>query len=258
MIRLLGQVPDAEVARLLAVHPTTAYNKRRSLGIAPYGEAYRSRAFEWTQKALGLLGRFSDTQVARRLGIARSTAELKRRELGIPGIGKGPGPVHWTAAMTALLGKVSDPEVARRFGIARATVARKRKALGVRPYRWLRRLPLVRGPELRELLRTMTQAELKRQYGIAEVTEPRLRSQLKVPPPPPRSKKNLPKHQWTDQERALVGKLSDEAVAARVGVSIAAVRQQKHLRFGGGTRRRKRQSGGPARPSLRGSSAGSG
>lgn len=224
-VRLLGKLTDVELARQWGIHPHTVMSKRRSLGIPP-SDPSRSREFDWTDRSLRLIGKLPDSKVAQQLGISRSTVRLKRREMGIPS--RAVGPLQWTPEMIALLGNVSDPQAARRLGISKSAVAKKPSELGIAPL-GRRRFPLTRGPEMRELLRVMGNEELRRSFGIGSPTAAQLRAELVVPAPPPPSRKGIPQHRWTARERALVGKLPDATVAARVGVSPAAVKAQRLL-----------------------------
>lgn len=224
LIALLGQVTDTQLADDLGVNPHTVYAKRRTLGIPPYGTPSRT-AYEWTKAAIGLLGKVSDAEVGRALGIGRNTVRLKRRELGIASRGKAP--VRWTRKMRSLLGRVADTEVAVRYGISAAAVSAERRRLKITPAS--PKLALVRGPELKRLLAAHTATELNELYRIGYATTAQLRAELGIPAP--RRKRRQARRDspyfWTAEENALLGKLSDRDVAARVGVTPEAAKRKR-------------------------------
>jgi hypothetical protein len=136
LLRLLGKLPDREIAERAGVHPGTVANERRRRKIPAYSP---HRPVEWTQERIALLGTASDRDVAAALGIGHRSVFHKRRVLGIPPF-KEPvreemASFHWTPQALALLGKASDRAVARRLGISATTVFHKRLALGIPSYK---------------------------------------------------------------------------------------------------------------------------
>jgi hypothetical protein len=77
-LRLLGKLPDAEVAERTGRGEEAVWVKRTKLGIPnPSGPG-------WTAEELDLLGTMPDAEVAARTGRTENGVTLKRCRLGIP------------------------------------------------------------------------------------------------------------------------------------------------------------------------------
>jgi hypothetical protein len=75
---LLGQVPDAEVARQTGRTTDAVRQKREELGRP------NPTTTHWNAEEIALLGTMPDHEVARRLGRSLSSVTQKRCKLGIP------------------------------------------------------------------------------------------------------------------------------------------------------------------------------
>jgi hypothetical protein len=137
-------------------------------------------------------------------------------------------PFAWPKALLALLGKVPDDTVARLAGVTRDTVYYERHR---------RRIPATEihvrcdwTPEAVALLGTASDATVAAALGTSGSSVQRQRRLLGIPsfapPPYPR----LPQIQWGPEEIALLGTMSDEKLARKLGVSRDTVCRQRHLR----------------------------
>jgi hypothetical protein len=77
-LRLLGTLPDAEVAERIGRTTNAVRIQRTRLGLPDPG------GHGWTADELALLGTAPDEEVARRIGRTRGAVTQKRCQLGIP------------------------------------------------------------------------------------------------------------------------------------------------------------------------------
>ena len=123
-VKLLGTAPDETVARKLGVTKSSITQKRKMLGVAPYGRSRQQNSHPWKKLELRWLGKITDKEVAKRIGISSPSVGWKRRTLGIAARksgGRSTKPRN--KSELALLGKLPDTVVARRLGIHRHQVA---------------------------------------------------------------------------------------------------------------------------------------
>ncbi|HSL83195.1 MAG TPA: hypothetical protein VLF66_10480, partial [Thermoanaerobaculia bacterium] len=183
-LSLLGEVPDAELARRMGVQPRTVGRERSRRGIPPFN---RSPDVQWTPESIWLLGTDSDRRVAEELGIGAHSVTHKRLALGIPAANPQSRRLFpWNPEHVALLGALPDREVARRLGLSSATVARARRSRGIPPFvpareaiRWTEEQLALLGTEpdrvLAEKLRTSpsTVRKKRNELGIPGRTDSR-------------------------------------------------------------------------------------
>jgi len=132
--RLLGKMPDAELAQRLGRTPFSIQARRIALGIAKYD----AKLHQWTAAENALLGKMTDGEVAKRLGLTQSAVAHRRRRLRLPVRFAHRKP--WTPEEDALLGTASDTEIALRLGRHCSTVCIRRQKLGIPNWYWIRRL----------------------------------------------------------------------------------------------------------------------
>jgi hypothetical protein len=77
-IALLGQLPDAKIARRTRRTPSAVRQKREELDIL------NPTSWHWSAEELALLGTIADTEIAKRLGRSALSVTQKRCKLGIP------------------------------------------------------------------------------------------------------------------------------------------------------------------------------
>lgn len=193
----------------------------------------RSRA--WTEKELSLLGTMSDREVALRIGVATPTVFLKRKSLGIPS-SRPSSPLKWSAKQISLLGKHPDAEVARMLGTYRQGVIKKRHELGIPNYARESGFWHTWTTSEIALLGKMTDVALAHKIGRRNMCVTAKRRLLGIPSliqrGPRRSNEGkvyLRKalDAWSDEETALLGKLTDREVATQLGISQAAARLKR-------------------------------
>jgi DNA-binding CsgD family transcriptional regulator len=182
LAKLLGEIPDAELAVKAGVSVSTVTTERQRRGI----EAFKlhRRPIEWTSEMISRLGSTGDSEVARDLGISKGSVRRKRQGLGIQPFDLIPCRVHqgvaWTAEQLALLGRLPDKAVAARIGVTVTTVARKRQELGISPL-WQPARSIEWSDEMVLSLGRATDAEVARRYGISAYTVFKKRSRLGIP-----------------------------------------------------------------------------
>lgn len=236
LARLLGKMPDRELAELAGLHFGTVEHERHRRGILPYRR--RSPDVEWTDEMIALLGTDSDPNVAAQFGISKHSVRYKRTKLGIPPftepIRKGPsdGEIFWTRRRRALLGTAPDGEIARRLGVSRPFVLYWRRKFLTPPFqprpqvvswtpemlRWLGRVP---DPEVAERF----------DIGLSAVVLERQRRGIE----PWKHDSRIVR----DRKMIPVLQLSTEEASRRLGIGRETVRQlRKHFGIPAPSRKR--------------------
>ena len=285
-VRLLGRVPDAEVAHRAGLHIGTVRDERTRREIEP--ACPRRPPVEWTPEMDALLGQAIDREVAAELGISFGSVYYRRRVLGIPPA-KPRAPRKsgfWTRRRLSQLGKTPDNRLARRWGISAGTVAHRRWTLGIPPFK-PRPQRIEWTEEMRCQLGVIPDAELARRLGIGEravreerrrlgiapvgghgkkvVRAPELRPQLVGPTREVarrlgvgiktvfelRRELGVPAPprptSWTEEALAKLGQVPDEELAAELGLQVDTVRMK---RLGAGLRKRTVRRWTPAEEEL--------
>jgi DNA-binding CsgD family transcriptional regulator len=232
-ILLLGKKSDQAVAKILGIATTTVIQKRHSLGIASFLEQSNSRHL-WSEEELAMLGKSTDKEVAQRLNIAAHCVMDKRRSLGIKAFTsqtKSTKPrangVPWTRKNLALLGKFPDQRVAEMLDINRKTVLKKRKELGIVSYavganRWHQ----WKEEEI-EKLGKFIDRELANQMGVNPTCVTAKRRQLGIASYKAMSGTHNPRV-WSPQELKTLGKMTDEELALKLGISKEDARKKRN------------------------------
>lgn len=208
MRKLLGRLSDAQVARRLEIGVKTVTRERRRLGIPPAGKVPRKVLL--TPALRRLLAR-PTVEVVARTGLAPSAVFNLRRKLGVPA---PPRRTRWTPEVIARLGRVPDAELAAELGLSVDTVKHRRSRLGI--YKdgsersWT--------PQEDSLVRQLSPHQAARRTGRHWRAVLRRRRELGL---------EEMRSPWTAEEKALLGKESDTAIAARLGITHAAVRFQR-------------------------------
>ncbi len=124
-LRLLGRLPDAEVAKRIGGTTVMVHKKRLKLKIPLLRELLSAKP--WTAQEDALVGMMPEKELARRLGRTVAAITHRRIKLGRPVF----NPVfrRWTEADLALLGKLPDEVVAAKTGHPISSVKQKRHHL---------------------------------------------------------------------------------------------------------------------------------
>jgi hypothetical protein len=131
----------------------------------------------------------------------------------------------WPRPLLALLGKISDTRLARLAGVSRETVffeRQRRKTDASQPhlrYEWT--------AETISLLGTAGDAQVAAMLGITRGAVFRQRLLLGIPPHTP-APHQVPEYHWEAEDLALLGKMPDQQLAARLGISAGTVCRQRH------------------------------
>ena len=189
--KLLGTMPDSEVARALNRSEKAVWRRRQRLRIL----AYQSPFHRWTPEEEQLLGTLPDAEVAARTGHPLSGVIQRRHRLHV----RLPRPGHqpWTTAEDQLLGTMKDRDLAQRLGRPLEAVAERRRRLAIpHYYPDYRRLWT---PAEEQLLGTMTDARLARRLKRSVETVRTRRAHKGIPVFNPK------KHWWTAERRQVAG-----------------------------------------------------
>ena len=208
--QLLGEAPDAEIARRLGRTPGAVRSRRNALGI----DLRRTEGKPWTRAEERLLGTESDAAIAKRLRRPERGVQLRRQGLGIPCFHCSTSAQPWTEEQDRLLGAIPDRDFALRFGRSLATVQHRRHVKGIPNPAPLRRSWT---PEEDALLGTSRDEDVSRLLGRPTRAIERRRSALGIPNPAPKRKF------WKPEEKALLGKRPDQEIADLLGCAVRTV-----------------------------------
>lgn len=183
LLRLLGRMPDVDVASRARVNPATVRLERRRRGIGVFDG--RRGVIEWTEPMLSLLGTDTDANVAAELGIHPASVSWRRRRLHIPAFGPGGhGPrsrIRWSARALSLLGTAPDEQVAKRLHLTWAVVIRKRHELEIPSF--VPAAPRIKwAPAALRLLGRQPDRDLARKLGLRAANVKSKREELRIPP----------------------------------------------------------------------------
>ena len=217
--RLLGTMPDRELARSLGRSRDATIGRRRHLRIPPFSPHGR----RWSRLEDELLGTMPDKRLARKFSRSAKTVTKHRLARGIPVF--NPKQHHWTPADDKLLGERPEAQIALLLGISRMAVKHRRLRLGLPPLRgrkWTAPPPWRPGEDAL-LLGTASDRALASRLGRTISTVRRRRAQLGL---------QSPCHHWTPEEDALLGTMSDQALARRLGRRVkGVVARRRRLRI---------------------------
>lgn len=130
--KLMGSVPDGEVAERFDVHITTVVKHRNRLGIDPY-VPQKGNQRQLPKECIEKLGEVSDNKLADEFDVTRKTLQRRREEMGIDAYEKKKSAT--SKECVKLLGTMPDAELAERFNVSKSTIHRRRKARGIPSYR---------------------------------------------------------------------------------------------------------------------------
>jgi hypothetical protein len=182
-LKLLGRIPDGQLARKMGVSLDAVRDERRRRKIDP--SSPHRPPVQWTAEMILLLGADFDARVAETLGLPKYLVMHKRRRLGIPPHGdvpeqRQPRAFNWTKRKIALLGTDSDRKIAERFGTIGGVVARQRTRLGIPSFYHYRRISWTK--EMVSLLGKATDWEIAERYGMKRESVARERRKRGIPP----------------------------------------------------------------------------
>jgi hypothetical protein len=179
----------------------------------------------WTRKNISLLGKIPDAAAARKIGVSISAILKKRQKLGIPA-SRPAKTLNWTPAVIATLGKIPDGEVARMNDMNILSVYKKRVSLGIRCYARKSKSWHYWTKKEIALLGKMPDGEVALRTGINKASVAWKRCKLKIPPFTKKRPKKL-LADWTLQEIALLGEMTDAEAAAALDLAHSAVRLKR-------------------------------
>jgi hypothetical protein len=188
--------------------------------LSKYGQEY-----VWTRRHIAMLGTIPDSALSRKLGLSLGTVLKKRQKLGIPA-SRPPKSINWTPAVIALLGKVPDGEVARIYGMNILSVHKKRTSLGIRCYARKSKTWHYWTKKEIALLGKMPDGDVALRTGINKASVAWKRCKLKIPPFTQKRPKKL-LSDWTLNEIAVLGTMTDAAAAAALDLAHSAVRLKR-------------------------------
>jgi len=233
---LFANKSDRELRALLGWSYRRIHTRRRQLA----ARKVRQRQPEWTPEEDALLGTMPDAVLARKLG--RTAAAVRARR----GVKRIRVKKDWRPEDDKVLGTRKDREIAMLLGRHKANVAWRRKKLGIPAKAKLR--PWTAEEEA--LLGSKPDKELANLFGRTVLAVVMRRRALGRPKPDPQPRVFKPcvatvpgkpnatagnvkpgayYCTWTVEEDALVGTMTDEEAARKLGCSVARVRRRRHL-----------------------------
>ncbi|MCO5050915.1 MAG: hypothetical protein M9920_01245 [Verrucomicrobiae bacterium] len=232
--RLFATKSNLELRAILGWSYKRIYTRRRQLA----GGQVRKQRPEWTLEEDRLLGTKPDQVLARKFGRSVKSVRARRGHKRIR-VKK-----DWRPEDDKVLGTRVDHEVALLLGRSPGNVGWRRKRLGIPPKAKAR--PWT--PEEEALLGSMPDGELARKFGRTvaavegrriqlgrakpdaafKVIKIRVSGDSRTPPANPVNAKSGAAYcTWTAEEDALLGQLTDEAVARKLGYSVKRVRRRR-------------------------------
>jgi hypothetical protein len=184
---------------------------------------------DWLPQESKLLGKVSDAELARRIGIRTAEVSKKRASMGIDPSSLSKR-LKWTPKNLALLGTRTDNEVARIMNGSSGRVAAKRLSLGIESYAISSNSWHTWTDKEIAMLGQYHDPEVGRKIGVSIACVAMKRRQLGIPSflvrkPTSRDRRSLA--DWTAEETALLGKMTDKDVIERLDLAISAVRLKR-------------------------------
>jgi hypothetical protein len=139
-IKMLGTMPDNQVAKRLGVSTSLVWTKRNSLGIPPFKKEPQPRprpgrikAWEPSPDLVLLLGKSSDKEIAKMAGVSAEVVFYHRKKHGIAA---APARVCiLNPEQIAMLGILPDRELVKLWGFERTTIRNLRLKFGAETYK---------------------------------------------------------------------------------------------------------------------------
>ena len=184
-----------------------------------------SRSVKLSQRFIRRLGKIADVTLAAEAGVSVQTIQAARTRRGLPPASRET--FKWTADRLGCLGSVPDHELARRWGCAPNTVGSKRRKLGIPPavpqtgdkqHRWTSRQLAWLGQ--------LTDREIADRIGLSATSVRQKRQVLGIQPTQTR-RPGTHDFQWARADIALLGTMSDGAVANELGITRNAVQDKR-------------------------------
>lgn len=226
MDRQLGTLPDTELAKRLNIDVYWIRHRRQELGVATHvipkapKSTKKKNILHLTPGRIASLGKSSDTFLAKRWGVGPASVARARHKLGIEPHTEN-REIDWTKTLLGMLGEVPDGTVAREYGLSAFCVKIKRIQMGILPFGKSEMDPEPELPqELIDELGNVPDKHLSDQYGVSR-SKIRLYRTLhaislaEYTPPT--------EHSWSEVELALLGTMSDGAVARKIGIPAVQV-----------------------------------
>lgn len=125
--KLLGQMPDGELAQLAGVTASAVRLRRLKLGVAAWTHGLGLDTDEFDS----YLGTMSDNAVAMIAGVSRDAVRTRRIRLGIAAPER-PSELRY---FDSILGDFTDEIIGILAGVSKQAVTARRRSLGIASYR---------------------------------------------------------------------------------------------------------------------------
>ncbi len=139
----------------------------------------------------------------------------------------GPKPFRWSARLVAQLGEVPDAVIAKRVGLSATTVRDERVRRGIAAYR-ARRSDVVWTERMIAMLGSASDRAVAQALGISYSSVGHKRRVLGIEACYPSPHDHPLSFRWTKKRRALLGTMTDRAVAKRFGIAPSAVTNKRN------------------------------
>lgn len=229
---LLGTMPDTLLAAKLNTTKSIVNTHRNQLKIPAYELPalstgnYSIEMHQWSDWEDALLGSDFDSVIAERLGLNSLQVNYRRNQLGVEAF-RNSKPIEWTGDMLRNLGEISDKDFAEYFEISPTSVYIKRILLEIPAFGHIDPpSPPFIPKEAFALLGQLTDSELSEKFSLNRLNF-RIHRMILGIPSAKRRKPNVNHFQWTAQLDALLGTMSDCALARKLNTSKNTVRYRR-------------------------------
>jgi len=230
MEKQLGRMPDTALAKKLNLTPYWISKRRSEMGIAAYvmPEAPKSNKkrskLKLTPGRIASLGKSSDAFLAKRWGAAAGTVTRARRNLGIEPYRINQD-IVWTKQMLNMLGEVPDNRIADIYEFCSLSVKIKRIEMRIPPFGKSEMDPEPELPiEVINLIGKVPDKHISDEYKISRS---KLRIYRALHGIPLAEYKPPTEHTWKKHELALLGTMSDGAIARKIKIPAVQVCHQR-------------------------------
>jgi hypothetical protein len=231
MDALLGTSFDTEVAKRIGTSKYHVRARRIELGISPFklapkpkSESPRKPKLVLTEAQKRKLGKVPDALLASRWGVSGGTVTRLRNSLGIAPFVENKE-IEWTTGMLNLLGEISDRALAREYEMAQLGVKIKRIEMGILPFGKKHMDP---EPELpRQVVRLIGKIPDKQISDKFKASRANIRIYRALHKIPPADYEPPSNHEWTSEDDALLGTISDGIVARRLKITTWQVHYRR-------------------------------
>lgn len=211
----LGEQTDSEIAKKLGVDPFVIFKEREKRGIPAHRKWRKRKSYDDID-----FGKKTDAELAKESGLSRERVRQVRTSLGIKSFYKQKKDKEYQTLDTlGLCGKAHDSYVANLTGISLRTIKTYRKKNNIQAYKYENELENIDWAN-------MTNGQVAAATGAAPGAIANIRRRLKKPVC--YAKNGVASN--VDWDNEPLGKMTDQEIARKHGVSSVTVCKQRQRR----------------------------